>query len=88
MVDIAFDDMKVKFDRANMLRNSLQKNLDRRKKLNLGDDAYVRDLMNDIAKADEEVAYLRKKLRSMESQRIRSSNIDGNLEIKKKGLLG
>jgi len=68
-------ELKYEYDKAARLRDSLQKNLDRRKKLGLLDKNYERQLLDEIREIEEEMDSLRKKIRAIESVRIRSSNI-------------
>jgi len=66
---------KYEYDKAVRLRDNLQKNYDRRKKLNLLDEDGERDLLNDLSKATENMNYLKRKMNSIESQMSRSKLI-------------
>lgn len=68
-------ELKYEYDKAARLRDSLQKNLDRRKKLGLLDRNYERQLLDEIKEIERDLDSLKSKIRSIESVRIRSSNI-------------
>ncbi len=68
-------ELKYEYDKAARLRDSLQKNLERRKKLGLADKPYERQLTAEINEIENDLNDLRKRIRSIESVKIRSNNI-------------
>jgi hypothetical protein len=73
-------ELKYEYDKAARLRDSLQKNLERRRKLGLTDKIYERQLLDEIGEIDRDLDSLKRKIRAIESVRIRSGNIsDGGL---------
>ena len=76
-------ELKYQYDKAVRVRDNLQKNLERRKKLNLLDSFEEDSLLGDIAEAGRNAEDLRKRMRSLESEASRSKIIS---EKKKKPL--
>ncbi|MFA6269283.1 MAG: hypothetical protein WCW13_04490 [archaeon] len=66
------DDLKYQYDKAVRIKESLQKNLDRRKKLNLLDSSTESDLVEEIGEATRQADDLKRRMRSLESQFSRS----------------
>lgn len=70
-----FEEMKYQHEKAARVRDSLQKNLDRRKKLNLVDSIGEEQLKDEIAEAGRQADDFKRKMRSLESQMARSKVI-------------
>lgn len=66
------DDLKYEYDRAVRERDNLQKNLDRRKKLNLADESYEDEIKAEIEAANDKISDLRTRLRRLQSEVMRS----------------
>jgi len=74
------EDIKYEYDKALRYRDNLQKNLDRRKKLNLVDEGYESDIKSEIAAATDNLAVMKAKLRKIESEVARSRVISDTNE--------
>lgn len=70
------EDVKYEYEKAVRLRDSLQKNLDRRKKLNLADESYEGDIKSEIEAINDSIDVLKRKLRKLESEVTRSRVIE------------
>lgn len=68
-------ELKYEYEKNSRLRDSLQKNLERRKKLGLADKAYERQLLAEINEIEKDLDDLKKKIRVIESVKVRSQNI-------------
>jgi hypothetical protein len=66
------DELKYQYDKALRVKESLQKNMDRRKKLNLLGNDEEASLKDDIEEATRQAEDLRRRMRSLESQYSRS----------------
>ena len=66
------EDMKYEYEKAVRYKDNLQKNLDRRKKLNLVDEGYESDIKAEIEAANDKLADMKAKLRRLESEVTRS----------------
>jgi len=66
------EDLRYEYEKAMRVKASLEKNYERRKKLNLLDDDAEYDLKKDIASVSFQVEDLKKKVRALESQKTRS----------------
>ena len=66
------EDLKYEYDKAVRLKDNLQKNLDRRKKLNLVDESYEREIKAEIGDVNGQIDVLRSKYRKLESEVARS----------------
>jgi len=66
------EDLKYEYEKAVRYRDNLQKNLDRRKKLNLADESYEDDIKAEIEGANEKISEMRGKVRKLESEVARS----------------
>ena len=66
------EDLKYEYEKAMRVKASLEKNYERRKKLNLLDDAAEEELKDDIAAVGRQVEDLKRQVRSAESQKARS----------------
>jgi hypothetical protein len=73
-------ELKYQYDKAVRVRDNLQKNLERRKKLNLLDSFEEDSLLGDIAEAGRNAEDLRKRMRSLESEASRSKIISESKE--------
>ena len=80
------ENVKYEHDKAQRLLDNLEKNYERRKKLNLLDDYSERELRDEIRVAKDSLAQLKRKYRSMESQQHRTSITERKLDLGKKGL--
>jgi len=80
------DNVKYEHDKAQRLLDNLEKNYERRKKLNLLDEYTERELKDEIRVAKDNLAQMKRKYRSMESQNYRSSITEKNLDLGKKGM--
>ncbi|NMA44732.1 MAG: hypothetical protein GX950_02910 [Candidatus Diapherotrites archaeon] len=70
-------DLRYEYEKRMRLRDSLQKNLERRKKLGLIDKPYERQLLSEIEEIQRDMDDYKKQIRSLESRRIRSENLRG-----------
>ncbi len=68
-------DLKYEYDKAVRLRDNLQKNLDRKKKLNLADAGFEDDVKYEIQQVDEKISEMRSKIRRLESEATRAKVI-------------
>ena len=66
------DELKYKYEKALRIKESLQKNMDRRKKLNLLDLDSENSLKDEIQEATRQADDLKRQMRSLESQYNRS----------------
>jgi polyhydroxyalkanoate synthesis regulator phasin len=66
------EDLKYEYEKAMRVKSSLEKNYERRKKLNLLDDNSEYDLKKDIEQVTYQVEDLKKRVRALESQHTRS----------------
>ena len=80
------DNVKYEYDKAQRLLDNLEKNYERRKKLNLLDEYTERELKDEVRIAKDNLAQLKRKYRSMESQKYRSSITEQNIDLGRKGL--
>jgi len=78
------EELKYQYDKAVRNKDNLEKNFARRKKLHLLDDVTEREILDEMRKTTEEVSFLGRKMRSMESQQLRSSITEGKLDLGKK----
>ena len=69
-------ELRYEYEKRMRLRDSLQKNLERRKKLGLSDKAYERQLLAEIEEIERDMEDYKKQIRTLESRRIRAGNID------------
>lgn len=69
-------DLNLELQKLKRTRDNIQKNYDRRKKLNLLDPPYERQLKEDLRKMDLDIAGLNRTIRSVESQQYRSKIIN------------
>lgn len=69
-------ELRYEYEKRMRLRDSLQKNLERRKKLGLSDKAYERQLISEIEEIQRDMDDYKKQIRTLESRRIRAGNID------------
>lgn len=69
-------DLSLELQKLTRNRNNIQKNYDRRKKLNLLDPPYERQLKEDLRKLDLEIAGLNRTIRAVESEQHRSKIIN------------
>lgn len=69
-------ELRYEYEKRMRLRDSLQKNLERRKKLGLSDKAYERQLLAEIEEIQRDMDDYKKQIRTLESRRIRAQNID------------
>lgn len=69
------DELKLDYIRLTRTRDNLQKNYDRRKRLNLIDAPDERQLKEDIRRLDLEISSIQRQVRSIESQNLRSKII-------------
>ncbi len=70
------NELKLDVERLERMKNNVQKNYDRRKKLNLLDPPYERQLKEDIRKLESDISSLNRQMRSIESQQYRSKMIN------------
>ena len=69
------EDLRYEYDKAVRIKASLEKNYERRKKLNLLDENEEESLKADIKDASIQIDDLRSKVRRLESQKMRSKVI-------------
>jgi len=69
------DELKYQYEKANRVKESLLKNMERRKKLNLLDLNEENSLKDDIAEATRQADDLKKQMRSLESRFLRARTI-------------
>jgi len=69
-------ELKYQYDKNMRVKESLQKNYERRKKLNLLDDSYEDEIRGDIREAERTLDDLKSKIRKLESQSARSKVIE------------
>jgi peptidoglycan hydrolase CwlO-like protein len=69
-------ELRYEYEKRMRLRDSLQKNLERRKKLGLSDKAYERQLTAEIEEIERDMNDYKKQVKTLEARRIRSQNID------------
>ncbi len=74
------EDLKYEYEKAVRLRDSLQKNLDRRKKLNLADSNYEDDIKAEIEEMNYRLSDMKAKLRKMQSEMARARVISESNE--------
>jgi hypothetical protein len=68
-------ELKYEYDNLKRVRDNLQKNYDRRKKLNLLDDDYERQANFELRKYDSDLATINRRIRSIESAELRKRNL-------------
>ena len=66
------EDLKYEYEKAMRVKVNLEKNLERRKKLNLLDNVTEEELRGEIAEASRNLEDMRRRVRSMESEKTRS----------------
>ncbi|MEI7961732.1 MAG: hypothetical protein WCI04_05345 [archaeon] len=66
------EELKYEYDKIVRLRDNLQKNLERRKKLNLADESYEDDIKSEIEGISDQVSTMRTKIKKLESEVARS----------------
>ena len=66
------EELKYEYDKMVRLKDNLQKNLERRKKLNLADESYEDDIKAEIEGITEQVNIMHTKVRKLESEVARS----------------
>ncbi|MDD4250775.1 MAG: hypothetical protein PHX27_01125 [Candidatus ainarchaeum sp.] len=69
-------DLQLDSERKKRLKENLVKNYDRRKKLNILDPDYERQLLSDIKKLDSDLSYIERKIRSIQSEQVRKKLIN------------
>ncbi len=69
-------DLNLELQKLTRTKDNIQKNYDRRKKLNLLDPPYERQLKEDIRKIEFDISALNRKIRSVESAQYRSKIIN------------
>ncbi|MDD3083764.1 MAG: hypothetical protein PHP82_01960 [Candidatus ainarchaeum sp.] len=69
-------ELKIDYDRKRRMKENLEKNFERRKKLNLVDPAYERQIISDIKELESEMACIERKVRSIQSEKARKKLIN------------
>jgi polyhydroxyalkanoate synthesis regulator phasin len=64
-------ELKLDFDRKNRVKENLEKNFERRKRLNLLEEDYERSIKKEIRELESELSILSRKIRSIESEKSR-----------------
>jgi hypothetical protein len=64
-------ELKLDFDRKNRVKENLEKNFERRKRLNLLEEDYERGIKKEIRELESELSTLARKIRSIESEKSR-----------------
>jgi polyhydroxyalkanoate synthesis regulator phasin len=64
-------ELKLDFDRKNRIKENLEKNFERRKRLNLLEEDYERGIKKEIRELESELSTLARKIRSIESEKSR-----------------
>jgi septal ring factor EnvC (AmiA/AmiB activator) len=72
------DELRLELLRKEKMLESLKKNYERRKKLNILEPSYERQISSDIRKLENEVSTIQRQLRNIESEQIRKRNISRN----------
>ncbi len=68
----SLEDLKYEYEKALRVKASLEKNYERRKKLNLLDEDTEYDLKRDITEVTAQLEDLKKRVRALQSQTTRS----------------
>lgn len=70
------DELKLEYDRKSRTKESLEKNYERRKKLNLLTDSYQKEISAELRQLNSDLSYLQRKIRSIESEENRRRMIN------------
>jgi septal ring factor EnvC (AmiA/AmiB activator) len=65
-------ELRLDYERQTRLLDNLKKNYERRKKLNLLEPDYERQIVSDIKKIESEISSIARQIRSMQSANTRS----------------
>jgi hypothetical protein len=82
VTDKEVEDLRYEYDKALRIKENLEANYERRKKLRLIDDKYESEIKEDIDRATEEMVEARKKYRAAESLMARSKIVEGGMDLK------
>ena len=69
-------ELKLQHDRLKRQRDSLEKNYERRKKLKLCDEEYDHEINVDLKQVNQDLGYLHRKIRAIESEEVRHKLIN------------
>ena len=70
------NELKLEHDRLKRQKDNLEKNYERRKKLNLCDEEYEHDINIDLKQLNNDIGVLQRKIRSIESEQNRHKLIN------------
>lgn len=73
---VSIDELKLDYERQSRILDNLKKNYERRKKLNLTDPAYERQILADIRKVESDLSALARQMRSIQSEQLRKKIIN------------
>ena len=69
-------ELQLEYDRLKRQRDNLEKNYERRKKLKLVDEEYEHDITIDLKQLNQDLGYLHRKIRAIESEQARHKLIN------------
>jgi hypothetical protein len=69
-------ELKIEYQRLKRQKDSLEQNYERRKKLKLCDEEYEHDINIDLKQLNQELGYLHRKIRAIESEETRHKMIN------------
>ncbi len=72
----SISDLKYEYEKKQRVLDNLKKNYERRKKLNLAEPDYERQIKADIRTIESELSYLARKMRGIESEQTRKRIIN------------
>jgi len=70
-------ELRMDYERQTRLLDNLKKNYERRKKLNLLEPDYERQIVRDIKKIESEISSIARQIRSVQSANTRSKFMNG-----------
>jgi len=69
-------ELRLEYDRLKRQRDNLEKNYERRKRLNLCDEKYEHEINIDLKQLNQDLGFLHRKIRSIESEQNRKKLIN------------
>ncbi len=70
------EDLQLDLERKKRVKENLEKNFERRKKLNLLEPDYERQIVSDIKNLESELSSIQRRIRTIESEQIRKKLIN------------
>ena len=70
------EEFKLEYARLKRQKDSLEQNYERRKRLNLCDEEYDHDITIDLKQLNQEMGYLIRKIKAIESEQTRHKMIN------------